>query len=64
MSIILTITAWVLFATAIGIGLFLGWDKLPLTVLAAGFAIAGGMSLHGAAVVEAARLRGGSRSED
>lgn len=63
MSFVLTITGWLLFAVAFGIGVLLGWDKLPLAVLAAGFAVAGGMALHGAAVVEAARLRG-TRADD
>lgn len=63
MSFVLTLTGWLLFAAALVIGMLIGWDKLPLAVLAAGFAVAGGMALHGAAVVEAARLRG-SRSDD
>ena len=64
MSFVLTITGWLLFAAALVIGMLIGWDKLPLAVLAAGFAVAGGMVLHGAAVVEAAHIRRKGRSDD
>ncbi len=64
MSFGLFITGWLLFAAALVIGMLIGWDKLPLAVLAAGFAVAGGMALHGAAVVESAHIRRGLRSEN
>jgi hypothetical protein len=45
-----------LLAAAAAVGIFLGWDKLPLSITACGFAVAGGLSLVGCAIIEAARI--------
>ncbi|VTR95298.1 unnamed protein product [Gemmata massiliana] len=45
-----------LLGAAAVIGIFLGSDKVPLSITACGFAIAGGLSLVGSAIVEAAQI--------
>jgi hypothetical protein len=46
-----------LLGASAAVGIFLGWDKVPLSITACGFAIAGGLSLVASAIVEAARIR-------
>ncbi len=45
-----------LLGAAAIVGSFLGSDKVPLSITACGFAIAGGLSLVGSAIVEAAQI--------
>ncbi|AMV27188.1 hypothetical protein VT84_22490 [Gemmata sp. SH-PL17] len=45
-----------LLGAAAIVGIFLGSDKVPLSITACGFAIAGGLSLVGSAIVEAAQI--------
>ncbi|MBP3955538.1 hypothetical protein J8F10_09620 [Gemmata sp. G18] len=45
-----------LLGAAAVVGIFLGSDKVPLSITACGFAIAGGLALVGSAIVEAARV--------
>lgn len=45
-----------LLGAAAVVGIFLGSDKVPLSITACGFAIAGGLSLVGSAIVEAAQI--------
>ena len=47
----------VLLGASAAVGIFLGWDKVPLSITACGFAVAGGLSLVASAIVEAARIR-------
>jgi hypothetical protein len=56
MSSGLAIIGVLLIGAAAAVGFFIGWDKLPLSITACGFAIAGGLSLLGSAIVEAARI--------
>ena len=57
MSALLGVVGGVLLAAAFVTGILLGGDKLPLAVTSCGFAIAGGLSLVGCAIVEAAQVR-------
>lgn len=45
-----------LLGAAAVVGIFLGSDKVPLSITACGFAVAGGLSLVGSAIVEAAQI--------
>jgi hypothetical protein len=56
-STLLGVIGVLLLAGSAAVGIFLGWDKVPLSITACGFAIAGGLSLVGAAIIEAARIR-------
>lgn len=57
MSNVLGAAGVLLLGVSAAVGIFLGWDKVPLSITACGFAIAGGLSLVGAAIIEAARIR-------
>lgn len=57
MSYILALAGLLLLGTSGLVGIFVGWDKMPLSVTAFGFAIAGGLALVGCAIIEAARIR-------
>jgi hypothetical protein len=57
MSSVLGLVGLLLLAASAAVGIFLGWDKVPLSITACGFAIAGGLALVGCAIVEAARIR-------
>jgi hypothetical protein len=57
MSDSLTLLGLLLIGGAVFVGIFLGWDKVPLSITACGLAIAGGLSILGGAVVKAAQIR-------
>ncbi len=57
MSSVFALVGVLLLGAAAAVGIFLGWDKVPLSITACGFAIAGGLSLVASAIVEAARIR-------
>ena len=59
MASVLNAIGILLLGASAAVGIFLGWDKVPLSITACGFAIAGGLSLVGAAIIEAARIRRG-----
>jgi hypothetical protein len=57
-AVLFVVGVFLLGASAL-VGIFLGWDKVPMSITACGFAIAGGLSLVGCAIVEAAQIRRG-----
>ena len=59
MAAVLFVMGVLLIGASAVVGIFLGWDKLPLSITACGFAVAGGLALVGCAIIEAAQIRRG-----